>query len=356
MVALGLKWMWNPESPFYVKPRLNWDLWCWGAKFWRAATPEHVQRSAPLLRDLSLASRACFEELAELPGNDFGLVKRGLLMLCKTDHALEEEAGNAEQARRLGVPAEVLDAKQTAGLDPDVRMDIAGSIYFPKDCHLAPERFMTGLEQQLDKLGVKSFWETEVTGWAVKADRIVAAHTTRGDFTADEYVLCGGSWSSIVARELRLNLPLQAGKGYSLTLPNPRQLPQLCAICVEARLAVTPMGRALRFGGTMEIAGLNQEINPARVRGIIQAVPRYYPEFTPQDFQRIQPWRGLRPCSPDGLPYIGRAGRYANLTVATGHAMLGLSLGPITGKLVAEMLSGENPSIRIDALSPDRYA
>jgi D-amino-acid dehydrogenase len=149
---------------------------------------------------------------------------------------------------------------------------------------------------------------------------------------------------------------LQAGKGYSLTLKEPRQLPQLCSIFTEARVAVTPMGGTLRFGGTMEIAGLNEEINPVRVQGIIKAVPKYFPKFSPQDFEGIQPWRGLRPCSPDGLPYLGRTGKFANLTIATGHAMMGLSLGPISGRLVSEIISGVQPSFDLTLLDPDRYA
>jgi D-amino-acid dehydrogenase len=282
-------------------------------------------------------------------------VKKGLLMLCKTEHAFDEEAKTAEHARALGIPVEVLDPRETAKLEPGVRMDIVGSVYFPKDCHLTPSRFMAWLRQGLEKLGVKFSWQTEVTGWRVNQHRIEAVHTRNGDLSADEYVLCGGSWSPVIARALQLKLPLQAGKGYSLTLPTPRQLPTLCAICTEARVAVTPMGSALRFGGTMEIAGLNEEINPARVRGIIKAVPKYFPDFTPKDFEAVQPWRGLRPCSPDGLPYVGRTTRYANLAIATGHAMMGLSLGPITGKLMAEILSGEKPSVRIEMLNPERY-
>ncbi|MBM3835997.1 MAG: FAD-dependent oxidoreductase [Verrucomicrobia bacterium] len=355
MVALGLKWMWNPESPFYIKPRLNRELLSWGFRFWRAATPQHVTRSAPLLRDLHMASRACFEELAALPNNDFGLVKKGLLMLCKTEHAFEEEAKAAEQARSLGIPAEALDSKQTAALDPNIQMDIAGSVYFPKDCHLTPSRFMAGLKQQLDRANVQFAWNTEVIGWRVVGHRVEAARTPKGDLTADEFVLCGGSWSPVVARELRLKIPMQAGKGYSLTLPEPRQLPEISAILTEARVAATPMGSSLRFGGTMEIAGLNEEINPVRVQGIIKSVPKYYPAFRPADFDGIQPWRGLRPVSPDGLPYIGRTARYTNLSIATGHAMMGLSIGPITGRLMAEILSGKKTSIAIDALSPDRY-
>ena len=355
MVALGLKWMWNPESPFYIKPRLNGELLDWGWKFWRAATSAHVNRSAPLLKDLGFGSRACFEELASLPGADFSWASNGLLMLCRSERGLAEEVEMAERARQLGMPAEILDVKQTAALEPGVRMDVAGSIYFPKDCHLAPHRFMDVLQQQLGKLGVQFCWETEVTGWQWSGRRIEAVHTNRGKLSADEYVVCGGAWSPGLVQDLPLRLPMQAGKGYSLTLSQPRQLPRICAILTEARVAATPMGSSLRFGGTMEIAGMNEDINPARVQGIIKSVSKYYPDFTSKDFEGLRPWCGLRPCSPDGLPYVGRTGRCVNLSVATGHAMMGLSLGPITGRLMAEILSGEPPSIDIRLLHPDRY-
>ena len=356
MVVQGLKWMLKPASPFYVKPRLDRDLLGWGFKFWRAANAGHVTRSAPLLRDLNLASRACFVELAELTGNAFGFETKGLLCLCRTEHRLEEEARTAVQARQLGLNVEVLRPRQATELEPHLRLDIAGAVYFPEDCHLIPALFMAALKQQLVKLGTRFLWETEVTGWQLNGNRIAAVRTSNGDFTADEYVLCGGSWSPVIARELRLTLPMQAGKGYSLTLPKPRQLPAIPAILTEARVAVTPMSSSLRFGGTMEIAGLSENINPVRVQGIIRSVSKYYPDFTPQDFDGIKPWCGLRPCSPDGLPYVGRTARYPNFSIATGHAMMGLSLAPITGKLMAEILSGERPSIDIQLLDPDRYA
>jgi len=355
MVALGLKWMRRPDSPFYVKPRLDRELISWGLNFWRAANAAHVRRAAPLLRDLNLASRACFEEIAHLTGNVFGLEKKGLLCLCRTKRRWEEEARIAEQAMQLGLKVEVFDARQAARLDPNVRMDIAGAVYFHEDCHLTPARFMAALKQQSEQLGVALSWLNQLTGWRVNGQRIEAARTAKGDLTADEYVLCGGSWSPIVARDLRLNFPIQAGKGYSLTLPKPGLSPAIPAILTEARVAVTPMGQALRFGGTMEIAGLSEEINPVRVRGIINSVLKYYPDFTARDFDGIQPWCGLRPCSPDGLPYVGRTRRYANLSVAAGHAMLGLSLGPITGKLMAEILSGAKPPFDLHLLDPDRY-
>jgi D-amino-acid dehydrogenase len=354
VVPQALKWMWDPESPFYIKPRLSSDLAGWGLKFWRAATASHVRRSAPLLRDLHLASRACYEELAER-SDDFGLVREGLLMLCRTPHGLEEEAATAEKARRLGIPAEVIDARRTAELDPGIRMDAAGAVYYPRDCHLTPQRLMARLTHELEGAGAEFIWHADVTGWRTGNGRVDAALTNRGEIAGDEYVLACGSWSPGLVRDLRLHVPMQAGKGYSLTLSNPRQMPKLCSICTEARIAVTPMGSSLRFGGTMEISGLDTTVNHARVRGIIKAVPHYFPDFSQEDFAGIQPWRGLRPCSPDGLPYVGRTARWKNFLVATGHAMMGVSLAPITGKLVAEIVSGEQPSIDISGLSPDRY-
>jgi D-amino-acid dehydrogenase len=383
MARLGLKWMLNPESPFYIKPRWDGDLWDWGIKFFRAANAAHVERAAPVLRDLNFASRACFEELTDAAQGigDFGLAKRGLLMLCKTPHALDEEAKFAARANQLGVPAEVLDAKQIAALDPGVTMDVAGAVFFPKDAHLSPHRFMAALQTGCERLGVEFAWNCEAVGARVKAGRLEAVAIASGaqesilragenggassnaqgghlrsELGADEFVLAGGAWSPGLARALGLRLPMQAGKGYSLTLPHPRQVPGVPCIFTEARVAVTPMGGALRFGGTMEIGGLDGGINAARVRGIINAVPRYFPEFTPGDFAEVQPWCGLRPCSPDGLPYLGRAARFSNLTIATGHAMMGLSLAPITGCLVGQLIAGERPSHDLGLLAPDRFA
>jgi D-amino-acid dehydrogenase len=356
MVSLGLRMLGNPKSPFYIRPRLDRALFDWGFKFIRAANAGHVARSAPLLRDLNLASRGCYEEFATRFGNEFGLVQKGLLMLCKTEATLHEEAETAALARKLGLPAEVLTAKQAAAIDPDIQMDIAGAVYFLKDCHLSPQKFVAGLTHDLEASRADIRWSTEVTGWRVGQGRIEAVQTNRGEVTADEYVVAGGAWSPTIARDLRVRIPIQAGKGYSITLPCPRQLPTLCSILTEARVAVTPMGQTLRFGGTMEITGLDQSISQPRVQGILDSIPRYFPAFQASDLRDLPVWSGLRPCSPDGLPYIGRFGRYANLSAATGHAMMGLSLGPITGKLMAAILSDDRPEIDITLLSPDRYA
>ncbi|HZI84322.1 MAG TPA: FAD-dependent oxidoreductase, partial [Casimicrobiaceae bacterium] len=356
IVQLGLRWMWSPESPFHVEPRLSADLLDWGWKVWRAATREHVERAAPVLRDLHLASRACFQEWAARWDNAFEFVDKGLLALCRTERGLEEEAQVAGFARRLGVAADVLSAAQVAAIEPSLRMSIAGGVYFPRDAHLTPARLMIALQRETQRMGVQMRHHTDVRGWRVDGDRVGAVHTSAGPVEADEFVLCGGIWSAGLGRQLGLRLPMQAGKGYSLTLASPPALPGVCALLSEARVAMTPMGGALRFGGTMEITDIDERINPARIRGIVKSVGRYFPDLTPSHFANASVRTGLRPCSPDGLPYVGRFGRFANLSAATGHAMLGVSLGPITGKLIAEILSDERPSCAIAALSPDRYA
>jgi D-amino-acid dehydrogenase len=358
MVALGLKWMWNPESPFYIRPRASWDLVRWAARFWQAATKAHVARSAPLLRDLHLQSRLLYQQLAAEFGNEFGLVEAGLVMLCKSEKTLDEETHVAEQARELGIPAERLDPAELAQLDPAITMSVAGGIYFPRDCHLSPNRLMEGIERRLAAEGVQFRWSTEVTGLRTEGGRIraaVLAGERPGELEADQFVLCGGVWSEALGKGLELSIPMQAGKGYSVTLEQPRQLPRLCSILTEARVAVTPMGSALRLGGTMELAGINDRVDPRRVRGITRAIPSYFPEFRESDFSGLVPWHGLRPCSPDGLPYLGRTARWNNLVVATGHAMMGISLGAVTGDIVGRLLSNEPTAIDISLLSPDRY-
>ena len=354
MVALGLKWMWNPESPFYIKPRLDPELARWGRLFLKSATRAHVERCAPLLRDLHLASREAYQAFAG-GTNDIGLVSEGLLMLCKEAHTLDEEAAMAARAEALGIPARVLDAAAVARLDPGITMDIVGGVHYPKDCHLSPERYLEALQRRAAGHGVEFHWQTQVREFIRDGRRIRAALTGAGEIEGDEFILCGGSWSDRLMRRLGVRLPMQAGNGYSVTVPAPVERPRLCSILTEARVAVTPMGDALRFGGTMEMAGLNEAVSQRRVEGILSAASRYFPAFKREHFEGIEPWHGLRPCSPDGMPYLGRTGAADNLLVATGHAMMGLSLAPATGRIVADLLEEKEPGVDLRLMDPERF-
>lgn len=356
MVWQGLKWMLDSRSPFYIQPRFDAGLMRWSWLFARACTRARVTRAAPLLADLGLRSRALLEELDDLTGATSEFKKEGLLKLCRTPAALDHEArGLARLANESGVEARVLDAAQTAALEPGTPLAVAGSIYFPIDAHLTPARFMATLVNLLQKMGVRFQWNTAVLGWRTAGERLAAVQTTTGNFKADEFVLAGGSWSPAMLAKLGVRLPMQPGKGYSLTIPQSRIRLTKSLLLSESRVAVTPMGDALRFGGTMEINGHDDRVRPERVQQIIAAAQAYLPAIRPDDFAGIKPWFGYRPVTPDGLPYIGRFRSWANLTAACGHAMLGVTLAPITGLLVAEILAGRQASVDLTLLNPNRY-
>lgn len=356
MIWKGIRWMFDPESPFSIRPRPSWELISWGLKFYMAASPARVKRAMPVLRDLALRSRKIFSELSETEGFEFGLQKKGLLMLCKTRKALGHEAEIAATAKSLGVEAELLDAEAVLAKDPAIQMDVVGGVYFAQDCHLDPARFLGDLRSQVRQLGGVIRWGEEVKDFRQSSTKVKAAVLKSGDeISGDEFVICGGAWSPSVGKKLGLRLPMQAGKGYSVTHPNPPALPSICSLLNEARVAVTPMGGKLRIGGTMEIVGLDESVSRRRLNGILKSIGGYFPELAETDFSGLEVWKGLRPCSPDGMPYIGRAGGRENVVVATGHSMLGLSLAPVSGEMVADLITGAAMKYDMALLDPDRY-
>ena len=355
VVSQSLKWMLNPESPFYIKPRLDRDLISWLWHFYRACSEKHVVGVTPVIRAMNMASLALFEELALLEGMDFGFEKKGTITAYRTGKALSKAVKDARFLSAMGVETRVLDADEMVALNPGIRIRAIGGIYFPEDAHLVPHRFVRGLAQYVGEKGVRIHKETEVLGFKTSRDRVVAVQTTRGDFRADQVILASGSWSPMIANDLHINLPIQPAKGYSITFKRPDICPTTPFSLGEAKVGVTPMDDMLRFAGTLELAGFDFSINQRRVQAILKAVPDYFPDLNPDHLEMIEIWRGLRPCTPDGVPFLGRAPGFENVIVAAGHAMIGISLGPITGKLVAELISDEIPSIDLSALKVDRF-
>ena len=356
IVKKGIIWMFNPESPFYIKPRLDVDLFSWAWKFYKAASQKNVKQSAPVLRDLCLLSKKLFKEFARQEDFQFAFEEKGILMMYKTAKAEQEELENIKMAEDLGIVAKILSESQVQEIEPELQLNIKGAVHYPGDAHMSPALFLQGLKRSLRKNGVQILGHTEVQQFITKDQKIQEIITNKERLVAQEYVLATGSWSPKLARSLQLKLPIQAGKGYSFTLEKPAQQLQTPAILMEAKIAVTPMQEQLRFAGTMEIAGLDLRINPRRVKGITRAIPNYLPGFEFPNYSDLKVWSGLRPCSPDGLPFIGRAKSCKNLSIAAGHAMLGLSLGPVTGKLIAEIVLEQKTSCPIELLSPNRYS
>lgn len=356
IISQGLKWMLDPVSPFYVKPRFNGEFISWAWKFRKSCSHENVERAAPLLRDMSNASSSFFEEMSKVEGMRFDFVKKGLLMLFRTERGRAAQLEEAELAHKFGVGALFLEKSDVQELVPEVEIRASGGLYFPHDRHLTPAKFVADLARYLEGHGVRLMKETEVMGFVTSGGKVGAVKTAAGEIAADEFVLAGGAWSSQMTRSIGVRLPVQAGKGYSVTIHRPDRKPQIPMIFSEARVAITPMGDTMRFAGTMEIAGLDLSITQRRVEAILNSVPNYIGGFSQEDFKDGEVWAGLRPVSPDGVPFIGRFRRYPNLIAATGHAMIGITLAPVTGSIVAGIITGDRSAFDMMLLDPDRFA
>ncbi|RKR80804.1 glycine/D-amino acid oxidase-like deaminating enzyme [Mucilaginibacter gracilis] len=356
MISQGIRWMFNSKSPFYVRPSLNADLISWGIKFLKNANTKHVEASARPLTELSLLSKSLYQELAKEPGFDFGLSEKGILMFYKTEKAAEEEAHLAHKGRELGLDMQVLNVEECLALQPELQLNVLGAVHYRCDAHLYPNKLIAILLQHLTENGVKIIRNHEVTRIDTTGNAITRVFTADKEWTADQYIIAGGSFSPAVAKLVNLKVPLMPGKGYSFMVNEPQQRMQIPALLAEARVAITPMNGSLRYGGTMELDKINTRINMNRVKGIVQSIPEYFPDLKPEVQAEKEIWFGFRPSSPDGLPYIGRSDKYTNLIMATGHGMMGLSLGPATGLLVSQIISGVKTSIGIEAFSANRFA
>jgi len=356
IVAKGLKWMLSSSSPFYIKPRLNMDLVRWGLTFYRNATAKKVEENALPLNNILQLSRELTSDIREDLGNTFRMEEIGCFMLYKNPNTEKHEIELAKEAMKFRIDTKILSGKEVQDMEPEVQINCLGGVLYPIDAHLHPGEFMHTLHSYLERSGAELHLNTTVTGFGRQADRVTMVRTDQGDFDVDELVIATGSWLPVVTESLGIHMLLQAGKGYSMTFGDMKRNLRYPAILVDNRVAMTPFKRDLRMGGTMEISGLNSPTLVKRAQAIFKASKLYYPDLDVEFPSVDRIWSGLRPLSPDGLPYIGRHSGYDNLTLAGGHAMLGLSLAAGTGKLVEEIVSGTKTSIDISAFDVERFS
>ena len=355
IIAEGFKHMLSSSSPFYIKPRLNWSLMQWGYHFWKSSNAKTVKKNAPHLNDLLQLSRHLINDMRKDIGDVFSMEEKGCLMMCKQQKTLEHEFHLADDAEKFGLKVERLNAQQVQALEPDVELRIAGAVLFKDDCHFHPGKMMLALKNYLITKGIQFQLNTTVTGFEKKFDKISAVITDKGRFDVEQIVVATGSWLPVVAKMMGIKLLLQPGKGYSYTYSDVEKNIKYPAILVDGRCAITPWGNQLRIGGTMELSGINNKVLIKRMQGIYDSAKNFYPglkiDLPPED----KIWNGLRPVTPDGLPYIGKVANFSNVVIAGGHAMLGISQGTGTGKLVCEIIGYKKTSINLEVFSPKRF-
>ena len=356
IIREGIKHMLKSSSPFYIMPRLNLDLMKWGYHFWKNSTAKTVEKNSPPLNELLQLSRRLINEMRNEIGDVFEMEEKGCLMMCKQQKTLDHEFQLADLAGKFGLKTEKLEAHQVQALEPDVELNVAGAVLFKDDCHFNPGKMMLALHTCLARRGVQFELNTTVTGFEKTINRVTAVLTDKGKFDAEQVVLATGSWLPAVAKMMGTKLLLQPGKGYSYTYPFIEKNIHYPAILVDGRCAITPWGNQLRIGGTMELSGINNKVLIKRMQGIYDSARSFYPglkiDFPPAE----KIWNGLRPVTPDGLPYIGKVQDLANVIIAGGHAMLGISEGTGTGKLVSEMIGNKKTTITVDAFNTQRFS
>ncbi|MDF1695757.1 MAG: FAD-dependent oxidoreductase, partial [Saprospiraceae bacterium] len=342
VISQGIKWMFDSKSPFYVKPRLNIELAQWMWRFYKSCTRKNVNRAIPVLFDFNQLSKQLYKEFSEMKDFSFCFEEKGLLMLYQSVQQEKEEKEMAEKAHAIGLEADLLSGEEIQNIEPGIKLSAKGGLFFPGDAHLYPNTFLQQLILYLKQKGVQFNTGATVEDFSTSNGKVESLRMSDGkQISIDNILLCGGSWTGKMLKKLGIKLDLQDGKGYSITLPNPPIKPSIPTILSEAKVAVTPMGDDLRIGGTLEISNFSTQININRLKGIIENVPKYYPELQLDIPKKEEVWYGYRPCTPDGMPYVDQSAIFTNLFVGTGHGMMGMSLGPATGKMLCELFLEE---------------
>ncbi|MGH9244012.1 MAG: NAD(P)/FAD-dependent oxidoreductase [Acidimicrobiales bacterium] len=346
----GVRYMFKRDSPFSMRPRP--DLVPWLVRFMAACRADRVGPATELLRDLSIASLAIHEALAT-DGLDTGYERLGALNIYETESAYAGGRIEAEQLDLVGIKSQVLTAGEACELEPALNGGLVGGVFYPDEAHCEPERFMLAVAEAAVAAGAEIHTKVEVLGIRRDGDRAVALDTTAGELRPRTVVLANGAAVARFRRQLRVPIPVEGGKGYHVDLKKASGDPAIPIYMQEARVIATPFANRLRLAGTLQLTGLDPSVDQVRVQSTLDAGMRTLNNI--DSARVIDVWRGIRPCTPDGLPIIGCSERLANVVFATGHGMKGLHLAPETGRVVAQLITGESPSRDLAPFSPDRF-
>jgi D-amino-acid dehydrogenase len=352
-VAKALKWMLKRDAPFYVKPSLDPQLLAWMFNFARRCNETDFRRTAQIKVALLQRSREQLAELVRQERLECEFVEGGTLYVWRQEQALEAAGRDCEMLREIGVPVQALDGAAIGAMEPALQEGMAGGHWHPGDACLRPDRFVAELARAVRAAGGTIREQCAVRGFGTNSGRIASVLTAQGEASANEIVFALGAWSPLIGKQLGLRLPIQPGKGYSISYSRPRHVPSIPLALKERGICVTSWGSGYRLGSTMEFSGYDAALSQHRLDALKRGAAEYLKE--PEGPAVEEQWYGWRPMTYDDLPIIGRAPQFANLTIATGHGMLGVTLSAVTAQLVTEVLSGRTPSLDLAPYRPERF-
>ena len=346
--------MFQPRAAFRVQPQLRPELLRWMFEFGRRCTHRKMLETGKILHALLEASIAEHKSLLEEPGLDADWQQQGMLFVFKTERALGEFADtDALLTREFGVTARYIDGADLSAFEPALVDGLAGGYFYDIDSHLRPDRLNTSWAKLSHDRGVEFVEHCRLEAIDTVAGRIEGLDTSQGRMTADRYVFATGAWTRSLEDALGCALPVEPGKGYSVTMARPGTMPTHPMLMPEKHIGVTPFSDGLRIASMMEFAGFDDRIPDFRIRQLQDSARPYLKEPVGPSVE--QTWYGWRPMTWDSLPIIGRLPAVGNGLIATGHNMLGLTLSPVTGKIIADLVAERDIDLPLDAVSPDRF-
>ena len=353
MIAQGMRWLLKPDAPFRIAPRLDFALFEWLLQFAHHCNWADFRRITALKAPLLRLSRQALEQLIRDENLACEFEPLGTLNVYRDARAFDKSQWLPRALRECELPIEILDGAQCRAREPALNDSIVGGYFNPLDAHLRPDRYLAELARAVRARGGDIRESTRISGFRLDAQRIAAVQTDAGEFGADDVVMALGAWSPLLARQLDLRIPIQPGKGYSITYSRPQRTPRVPLALKERAVCVTGWGSGYRLGSTMEFAGYDASLNRTRLDALRRGAAEYLHE--PEGPAVLEEWYGWRPMTYDDLPILGRAARVQNLLLATGHGMLGVTMSAATGLLASELLTGRATTLDLLPFSPARF-
>lgn len=351
----GLASLLRPRSPLRIRPRLDPAQWRWLLQFARRCRHRTMLAAGHQLKALLDLSMAEYGRLLAAEPIDCEWNASGLLYVFRTQRAYDAYAATDELLRReFGVAAVRLPGEAVREREPALQPGLAGGFLYEGDASVRPDRLASGWAESLRRRGVDLQPRVRLVGLDVEGGRVASLRTDAGPLAADAVLFAAGAESPLLARHLGMRIPIEPGKGYSVTLPRPPICPTLPMLLPERRVGVSPFEDGYRIGSMMELAGFDRTIPPHRIAYLRRAVDGYLPAIG--EAREQERWFGWRPMTWDSLPIIGCVPHLANAYLATGHNMLGLSLAAGTGRLIAELMTGRPPALDLSPFDPKRFA
>lgn len=356
MLLKSMKWMLNPSGPLYIKPVPSVLLTQWLSRFLLSMTETKAQNAIEALVALSVKSLEDYKKLAiEYP--EIEMQQKGLLMVSANRQGVKAATDEMNLVAKHGVAGKYLNPDEIKSLEPALRGNLLGGVYFPGEAHAEPLKVVQALAKKAHKLGVQIIEHTQFQKAIITSDgltqKVKSIQTSNGEMVSDVFVMATGSWSQALAAQLDMNVPILGGKGYALIVDKLEAQPQIPIMIVDRKIAITPRANSLRIAGTLELVNQDFSVTERRVKAIFDGAKEYLK--IPNDIKIHETWKGLRPCTPDGVPLIGWSKNYSNLMMACGHQMLGLQSGIGTGQLVSDLIVNGQSELNRSVYDPARF-